>query len=111
VFSVVLTALEPLQCEDDHQAERDARHQGTEQIAQHQSRRVRQQQHDRRSAYEDRGFERPAAGPHGLCLACARSYYRSGVAAVDEWIAGGQHRPGPAHAATAGAATTDIPSL
>ena len=40
------------------------------------------------------GFERPAAGPHGLCLVCAHSYSRSGVAAVDEWIAGGQHRPG-----------------
>ena len=38
------------------------------------------------------GFERPASGPLGLCLLCAKSFRRSGVPSVDEWIRGGQHR-------------------
>jgi hypothetical protein len=40
------------------------------------------------------GFERPAAGPLGLCLLCTRTFRRSLVPSVDEWIAGGQRRPG-----------------
>jgi integrase len=36
------------------------------------------------------GFERPACGPLGLCLLCAKSFRRSGVESVDEWISGGQ---------------------
>jgi site-specific recombinase XerD len=38
------------------------------------------------------GFERPALGPLQLCLSCAKSFRRSGVSSVDEWITGGQHR-------------------
>ncbi len=40
------------------------------------------------------GFERPAAGPLGLCRVCVRTFRRSMVPSVDEWIAGGQPRPG-----------------
>jgi integrase len=40
------------------------------------------------------GFERPASGPLGLCLLCTKTFRRSGVATVDEWIGGGQHRTG-----------------
>ncbi len=40
------------------------------------------------------GFERPAAGPLGLCRVCVRTFRRSLVPSVDEWIAGGQPRPG-----------------
>jgi integrase len=38
------------------------------------------------------GFERPAVGPLGLCLLCAKSFRRSRVPSVDEWIRGGQLR-------------------
>ena len=38
------------------------------------------------------GFERPASGPLGLCLLCAKSFRRSLVPSVDDWIHGGQHR-------------------
>lgn len=38
------------------------------------------------------GFERPASGPLGLCLLCMKSFRRSGVSSVDEWIRGGQQR-------------------
>jgi ribosomal protein L37E len=40
------------------------------------------------------GFERPASGPLGLCLACTRTFRRSLVPSVDDWIAGGQPRKG-----------------
>ncbi len=40
------------------------------------------------------GFERPAYGPHQLCRLCARSFKRSMVASVEEWIRGGQPRNG-----------------
>ena len=38
------------------------------------------------------GFERPATGPLGLCLLCTRTFRRSMVGSVEEWIAGGQQR-------------------
>ena len=38
------------------------------------------------------GFERPASSALGLCLLCTRSFLRSLVPSVDEWIAGGQPR-------------------
>jgi len=40
------------------------------------------------------GFERPAAGPLGLCVLCAAAFRRSGLGSVDEWIAGGQPMKG-----------------
>ena len=43
----VLSVLEPLQREDDHQTERDAGRVGAEQVARHQPLRVRKQQHHR----------------------------------------------------------------
>jgi integrase len=38
------------------------------------------------------GFERPASGPLQLCLLCTKTFRRSGVPTVDEWICGGQLR-------------------
>jgi len=40
------------------------------------------------------GFERPAAGPLGLCLACTTTFRRTLVPSVDDWIVGGQPRQG-----------------
>lgn len=40
------------------------------------------------------GFERPATGPLGLCLLCTRTFRRSLVGSVDQWIAGGEPRKG-----------------
>lgn len=54
------------------------------------------------------GFERPASGPHGLCLLCAKTFRRSGVASIEEVDRRRPAVPGTPNPARAGPAAAEL---